>query len=220
MKPFKTSFSKRKFYHKYSYKVTLIVGNFAGIFRENIHQLKTKKLSFWENHYHHESIANNAALIKQIISFIDEHSSSDMIRRIEGNSIDFYTNNKTLYEIISLSFIDIVKHRFEPRPGVDNSDPSVIYVNKLPHGKYEYKVYLKPHKFSSDKIEKSRYISWLETQKEKIKISDAVKNWFMNTDWNWDRRYIFVKDEPTLLLLSMRNPAAIGKIYRHLLVDK
>jgi hypothetical protein len=51
-------------------------------------------------------------------------------------------------------------------------------------------------------------------------MSEAVKTWFIHTDWNWDRRYILVDEESTLLMLKLRNSDFMGKIYEYVIVDK
>lgn len=220
MNQFKTKTSRRLFYNKYLFKVTVKVGRFASIFRNDIHLIKQQSSTSWQHHYYRDSILENVSLINELVDFIEQHQHLDLNKRIEGHCIDFYTNDKDLYEKITYRFINLVKQRFEPSPEINVDDPFLINVKKLPHGKYQYKVYLKPHKFKSDKAEKLNYLSWLSSQQERIKISDSVKKWFLNTDWNWDRRYMWVKDEPTLLLLSMRDRVAIGRVYRYQVIDK
>ena len=101
----------------------------------------------------------------------------------------------------------------------ETANPNIIAAKKLPHNRYRYKVYLQPHK-SKDKTNKSRYVSWCASQGDKIRMSEAVKTWFIATDWNWDRRYILVDDESTLLMLKLRNSDFVGKIYEYVVVDK
>jgi hypothetical protein len=99
-------------------------------------------------------------------------------------------------------------------------DSDKIITKKLPHDKYRFKVYLLPHKLANDELGKKRYLQWVESQKEKILITKSVKNWFMTTNWNWDRRYIYVEDPSTLLLLKLRNSETIGRSYEYVIVDK
>jgi hypothetical protein len=42
----------------------------------------------------------------------------------------------------------------------------------------------------------------------------------MKTEWNWDRRYVLVEDEGTLLMLKLRNPEVMGSVYNYVLSDK
>jgi hypothetical protein len=67
---------------------------------------------------------------------------------------------------------------------------------------------------------KQKYINWIDMQGDKVRMSPVVKDWFMKTDWNWDRRYLLVEDTQTLLMLQMRSGEAIGKVYEYVVVDK
>jgi hypothetical protein len=53
-----------------------------------------------------------------------------------------------------------------------------------------------------------------------IKISDTVKTWFMVTNWNWDRRYIYVATEADLLMLKLRSSDVVGSVFKYEIVDK
>ena len=75
-------------------------------------------------------------------------------------------------------------------------------------------MFLLPHKLRNDKEEKKRYAEWIKNQQGKIKITLAVENWFHKTDWNWDPRYVLVDEESTLLMLKLRNPELVGRVYR------
>ena len=48
----------------------------------------------------------------------------------------------------------------------------------------------------------------------------AVSTWFVDTDWNWDRRYILVEDEQSLLMLKLRGSEVVGKIHNFVISDK
>jgi hypothetical protein len=73
---------------------------------------------------------------------------------------------------------------------------------------------------AGDKEGKQKYIAWLKTQEDRVTCTPAVEKWFMTTDWNWDRRYILVQDESTLLMLKLRNSEVVGRIYNYVVSDK
>lgn len=154
---------------------------------------------------------------QHIINF----SKQDYATRIESNILDFYTNSKDIYESTVEKFSAIIRSVSIPEPGTEIllDDAKSVLCEKLPHGKFKYKVFLQPHKFNSQE-DKARYLNWLDTQYPRIEISDKVKSWFLVTNWNWDRRYMWVEDPDTLLLLKMRNVEAIGSIYNYVLSDK
>jgi hypothetical protein len=142
-------------------------------------------------------------------------------KRIECNSIDLYTNDKAMYEDLSVGFEEFVSSRSEPNEwDLDILEHTgAIVVKKLPHDKYAYKAFLLPHKIK-DRQDKQEYIDWISGQNDRILISDAVKEWFIKTDWNWDRRYVLIEDSQTLLMLKLRNPEAIGRVYDYVISDK
>ena len=95
-----------------------------------------------------------------------------------------------------------------------------VAVIKYPHDRYKHKVYLLPHKMKGDKESKQRYLEWLKKQCPKVTCTKAVEKWFLDTDWNWDRRYILVEDEAMLLMLKLRNSDVVGRVYNYILTDK
>lgn len=164
------------------------------------------KQAAWKNKY----------LIVRIMDFLSQYKKEDYFMRLERDNIDFYTNDVNFYDQISLSFSVEIKHRFEPDEHSLKTltDEPIIIVKKLPKDRYNYRAYLKPHMFKGDKASKINYLKFLDTQSPAVSISESVRSWFMTTDWNWDRRYILVEDEKTLLMLKLRNSEVLGKVYR------
>jgi hypothetical protein len=218
--------TNRKFYGKWLYKVTLNV--------PGITILRTKSLEnvidYIENQLPYNvhptysmmhRVQSNEASIKRVCKFLLTTNITEWTKRIESNSIDIYTNNKLLYKQISETLSDLVIHCYEPANDMlANESQYTIITKKLPHNRYRYKVYLRPHKLARDKSAKLEFIAWMTAQNDKISLSESVKMWFITTDWNWDRRYVFVDNEQTLLLLKMRNCDAIGKVYEYKIGDK
>ena len=147
--------------------------------------------------------------------------NSEYFQRIERDIIDFYTNDAALHSLIENTFTKIVRNSFVPRDTLIEELDSNKYIicKKLPHNRYKFKVYLLPHKLKHDYDEKSRYVEWLQ-RNNKVSISDRTVHWFKITDWYWDRRYMYVEDEQSLLLVRMRNPTVLGRIYEYLVCDK
>jgi hypothetical protein len=95
-----------------------------------------------------------------------------------------------------------------------------IFVNEIPHGIYNYQAYLQPHKLSSNISERTQLANWLELQVPKITFSKSVRKWVLNTQENWDRRYIYIDSEQTLLMIKLRSPELIGKVFKYVKTDK
>jgi hypothetical protein len=222
----KTKLTNRKFYGKWLYKVSLHL-NGSTIFRQKtLDYIKSFCLSAYTEERPYTVLAKaykEKENILALANFLERYDSKLWTKRIESSRIDFYTNNVEFYNKLSSNFKDILVHRFEPDPAsIDqlNVSPSTVVVKKLPHNKYQYRAYLLPHKMAGDKEGKKKYIAWLKTQEDRVTCTPAVEKWFMTTDWNWDRRYILVKDESTLLMLKLRNSEVVGRIYNYVVSDK
>jgi len=162
--------------------------------------------------------ARSNPYLPSIAEYFKDKDSKTFSRRIEGDNLDIYTNDEVLLDEIIKRFNTIVSQCWYPHDTLKNEDK--IICNKLPHSRYRYKVYLLPHKMKYNFEGKTKYLNWLETQGQKISISNIVKSWFLTTDYNWARRYMYVEDEKTLLLLRMRCPEVVGRIYEYSIVDK
>jgi hypothetical protein len=202
--------TKRKFYNKWLYKITLNIHGIDYFRYSDLSSVRPRPYRRTDTFYLH-------ALDEELKSI----EKSQWGKRIESNNIDIYTNDRDLFLRLSKRFEDITVHRFEPRDEHQLSENDYVYiVNQYPHGKFQYKVYLKPHKLRNDENRKKHFLDWLNTQGDRIRISDSVKNWFIHMNWNWDRRYMYVEDEQTLLMIKMRESDALGKVYKYLLADK
>lgn len=225
----KQKVTKHKFYNKWFYKITLNVQG-IGILRTrssndilNFFQEAKKQHNNRINHIStFRKALNNEETITEICLFLNDIKNVEWNKRIEGNSVDFYTNDESLYQQFCNKFYNIVTHHFEPDPYTLDlfKNQYTIVANKYIHNKYKFKVYLCPHKLKKDIDAKSSFLGWIDNQKDKILISEVVKTWFINTEWNWDRRYILVDNEQTLLMLKMRNSDVVGKVYEYVISDK
>jgi hypothetical protein len=222
----KPKLTKRKFYNKWLYKVTLFCSGVA-LYRllsyEGTIEFLNDPQSYSKTVFssHSKALKNKNNLL-EVTMFLFSLDQKDFAKRIEANTIDIYVNDKDLFDKISTKFESMILNRSAPDHNnlelLENSN--FILAKRLPHKKYRYKAFLLPHKFKGDRLAKIKYINWLGTQGDRILISNSVKQWFLTTDWYWDRRYLYVEDENTLLMLKMRDSHVLGKIYEYLIVDK
>jgi hypothetical protein len=218
----KADITNRRFYNKWLYKVTLNIPGVA-IFRQN--SLEKIPLLNFDGQKHTHSTMARASLHRQeliaLSSFLLEWDKELWSKRIEYSAIDIYTNDKTMYTDLFLTFEEMACARSEPNEKdldlLENTGS--IIVKKLPHNRYAYKAFLLPHKIK-DRKDKKEYVDWIVGQNDRILISNVVKEWFIKTDWNWDRRYVLIEDSQTLLMLKLRNPEALGRIYDYVINDK
>ena len=222
----KIKLTSRKFYGKWLYKISLRQAGCV-IFRnynfDYIKELCQSDAVPTRPYSTHQKAYNNRENILRLCEVLEKYDSKSWTKRIENSNLDLYTNDPVFYQDLSQEFQDIVVHQFEPDPTtVDllTNSASAVAVKKLPHDRYQYRVYLLPHKMAGDREGKQRYVDWLKNQGDRVTCTPAVENWFIKTDWNWDRRYILVENESTLLMLKLRNSEVVGRIYNYVLSDK
>jgi hypothetical protein len=226
MKSQKIKLTSRKFYGKWLYKISLRQSGCA-IFRnynfDYVKELCQSSPDQGRPYSIHQKAYYNRESILRLCEVLEKYDPKIWAKRIENANLDLYTNDPGFYQTVSQEFQDTVLHQFEPDPTtVDllTDSSSAVAVKKLPHDRYQYKVYLLPHKMAGDRKGKERYIEWLKNQEDRVTCTPAVERWFIKTDWNWDRRYILVENESMLLMLKLRNSEVVGRIYNYVLSDK
>ena len=226
MKSPKTKLTNRKFYNKWLYKVSIDLRG-GGIFRDrSVAEVKEfcHGSEVIDRPYSilYASYKNKEQLL-EVCEFLENFDNSIWATRIENRSVDFYTNDVNFYNSLSLRFNELVIHQFEPDPKTEEAlkeSDFTIVGKKLPHNRYNYRVYILPHKMKDDVEEKTKFLDWLEKQAPKIRCSAKVRDWFLYTKWNWDRRYVLVEDDATLLMLKLRNSEVVGRVYKYITSDK
>jgi hypothetical protein len=223
MNKFKTT--KRKFYGKWLYKVSLSVPAISIIRHKQLDDIKLKLDSFNDDvdshNYFLKKANKNKDDILRFIDFVSGLEKSEYAIRCESNIVDIYTNQKSIFESFIDKFNDIVRLAVCPDEksiGLLTNQRNIV-VKKYPHDRYRYKVFLQPHK-NIDENTKEKFIGWLENQQQRVTFSNAVKDWFIKTNWNWDRRYILVEDEQTLIMMKLKNSDYVGSIYEYVVSDK
>lgn len=220
----KHKYTNRKFYNKYMFKISM---NMPGV---SIYRMKTLEQTIAELNSNEpykglvtdtvtKAFKNKSNLTKLSLFLIN--LQGDYIKRIERDTIDFYTNDENVHKSFCDTFSAVIKTSYTPPAEYIEALDSNKYIicKKLPHNKYKFKVYLLPHKLKHNKEDKIKYVNWLEKQKT-VHISPLTKKWFILTDWYWDRRYVYAEDEKSLILMQMRNPNVIGRVYEYLVSDK
>lgn len=221
----KTKTTKKKFYGKWLYKVSLQTGG-APMFRQYSLDLFKEFALTNESQHRQYSVYKRCwpyrHTLLNIALLLEEFEVGSWTKRVEHNQIDFYTNNIELYDELSSVFAHLVLHRFAPAEGAEQllEKASTILVKELPHLKYKHRVYLLPHKLKADKEAKTKFIDWMQLQGDRIICTNAVQTWFIDTEYNWDRRYVLVEDEATLLMLKLRGGTVVGRVYNFEVSDK
>ena len=217
--------TKRKFYNKYIYKVSMEIPGAPGLryfdFKDLIEYcskpVKEETFSYRERMIS-DVISNKTAWLK-LIGILDQYDKETFSKRVEGTILDFYTNDQDFYKNLSREFVDYVRILSEPKKGTEQKllgSHREIFVNKLPFDIYQYRAYLLPHKVPK-KNDRILLADWMEKQKPKITFSESIRKWLIDTDQNWDRRYIQVDSDQTMLMIKLRSPQIVGQTFKYVL---
>lgn len=207
--------TKKKFYNKWNYKINFFIlgANYFRIFDGRL-----------DNHDYSSYFRTKAdfATIKKLVDELLNFEKTEYQTRVEHNWFDVYTNNEKIYNVLVENFKEFICYTSIPKDEEVLSEHGFIPIStkKLPHNQYSFKAFLKPHVLKNNVEAKENYLNFLNLQKPRIKISKSVESWFMETNYNWDPRYIYVEDKNTLLMLKMKNTPVLGRIYEYVLDDK
>lgn len=222
----KPRYTRRKFYGKWLYKITVTVPG-VSIFRsKSVSDIMLFCVSDQPDEPYSYSTKDKAYKNRKDIlclaELLNNWDNETWSKRIESNVMDIYTNDLEKYTEAGQRLSGLIIQKFEPNLNSikDLNTSTNVIVKKYPHKRYKHKVYLLPHKMDRDRAVRQQYLDWLESQSPRILISDAVKIWFIKTYWNWDRRYVLVEDQQTLLMLKLRSSDVAGKVYDYVLADK
>ena len=219
--------TKKKFYNKYIYKVSLNIPGISGLRYYELPKFleicQTQKILSspdltWRDRIMNEMIKNKNVWAK-LIPYLNTVEKETYSKRLEGDFIDLYTNDKAFYEGLCNNFSEYVRLRFQPPKGMETEmleEEKKIFVKKLPYDVYGYRAYLHPHKIARE--DKKQLVNWMANQKPKITFTNAIQTWLLNTDQNWDRRYIYIDNEQTLLMIKLRSPNLLGQVFKYELI--
>ena len=216
--------TRKKFYNRYVYKVSLSIPGIGILRWHDFNSLR--EMCLYPKNQPHLPVWREDTVVQvfdyrklwlSLTTLLKSHEG-EYSRRLQIDTLDLYTNNDTLYGRLCDDFRDCIRLRSEPKKGMEQclqgSDKS-IFVNKLPHDRYQYRAYLKPHRIET--AARKGIAGWLKNQVPRITFTDSIERWLLTNNENWDRRYIHVEDENTLLMIQLRAPRLVGKIFKYTL---
>ena len=218
--------TKKKFYNQFIYKVTLDAPGSGALRWYNFSQILNLSTNTpltvhdWQEKILSDLRANTKFWI-DLTGLILQFDKKEWRKRLEGNNLDLYTNNKPLYTGLCNTFPNQIIRRFEPAKGTEQTllnSHKQIFCKEIPHSKYNYRCYLHPHKLDID--QKEKVCEWFDRQGDNTTFSKSIKQWFLTTNENWDRRYVLIDNEQTMLLLRLLSPSVIGQTHKYVKHDK
>jgi len=210
--------TKKLFYGKWLYKVSYNIDGCSYIRHKSFDGLERSIDQLMPNSTYNRKILGSKEELIRLTSNLKAIPRESYDIRVETNIIDVYTNDEAFFNSLILLLPGRIRYAQKPSTISEQqlTDKRTILVKKYPQDRFTMRVYLKPHKMELS--DKGPYIAWLK-EINGVSISDAVQQWFITTHWNWDRRYILVDNEKTLLFLKLKNSSVIGTVYNLVLQD-
>lgn len=216
--------TKRKFYGEYIYKSQIKLESCYSIRVCNLETIvsildgKRPKIPSYRPAQWRQNLKGNEDTWRKLYSVVKDHK--DYKFRVEGIRLDLYTNNRQLYDNMNRTLADELIVCYEPPVGLaqkmlDSHD--TVFVDKLPHDLYQFKVFLTPHKLPRNWEEREPIIEWIKERYPNIWSSESIREHIRHNNQNWDRRYLYVDTENTLLMLRLRSPELVGKVLKHVI---
>jgi len=217
--------TKKLFYGKWPYKVSYSIPGISVMRERDFTQIREyvknppDRMLRWRGSFIHDVTANKDN-ITSVIDFLETLPKERYQTRIETSNLDIYTDTDEVFSQAMLILPEKISSAYAPAPGTSDllSNKKNILVKKFPENKFQHKVFLHPHK-SSDITNKALIVKWIKSQ-DHLHITDSTAQWFITTNWNWDRRYIMAQNEQSLLMLKLRCGDLVGPVYDYKLVDK
>lgn len=205
--------TKKLFYGKWRYKVSYTIPGCSFIRHKLFDNLEESINNLRAGNDYHRRVINNKDDLLLLTSSLKKLAKADFDLRVETDIVDVYTNQEAIFAMLVSTLPHKIRYAQKPDDKSEDflTDNRTILVKKYPQNRFKMRVYLKPHKME-DPEEKLSYLSWLKNLPG-VSISEAVEKWFYETRWNWDRRYILIDDDKTLLLLKLKNSSVIGTVY-------
>src|SRR5210317_2316201 len=119
--------TKKKFYNKYIYKVSLEIPGISGLRYYDLHKFieicQTQELVSspdlkWKDRVMNQMISNKHVWMK-LIPYLNGVEKGTYFKRLEGDHIDLYTNDKAFYQGVCNKFSEFVRLRFQPPKGME-----------------------------------------------------------------------------------------------------
>lgn len=139
--------------------------------------------------------------------------------RLQTDTTIIYSDRNTIKEVIKMFFDQWIDHMEVDPYIVKNFDENIRFCKKIPHGKYQYQVYLKqPAYMEYNETDKQALANFLFTNEENTKVANKhMELWLKNENeskYVYFNGYFYVKDERCLSMLYMIAQKYVDRIIK------
>lgn len=205
------------FYGEYPYKIVTITKLASHLRYKSVseiieycqHPLDTKP---WAAYLRTERISKtDRDNFIEYCTVLSKYVDKSLKTRIESGAVTYFIKDKNTYQSMLQDFKSSVYEYWEPENddvlSLLSANKKTVICNEYPHGKYKYKLTLKPFKGTAG----SNLLEWVDKYTEdKIYVPKGSRNYLKDNHPYYDP-YIYVRDEKMLMLINF---ASSGNVRR------
>ena len=160
------------------------------------------------------------AQLLEYIKVAKDIFASDIQKRAEWSTINYYTGDLAVYSNIQSTLKDWIVSVTEPASDADikslQAKESLVLCNELPYEKFKYRVFMR---YQMPLHQKANFLSWLKNYQDTVRPSKSTVKWLENKSPYMQDPFIHVQDRNHLLMVNLFLSGYIKKVEEFVLRD-
>lgn len=152
---------------------------------------------------HTYTLADKTQLL-EYIQAVEPFFGKELQMRAEWDTLNFYLNDAVLYQQLQTALSKWVVSVTEPATDTDivslQGKSSLILCNELPHGKFEYRLYIR---YQMPPHQRLVFLKWLDNYKDSILPSKGTYKWLLTGKAYFQDPFLYITDSSLLLMVSL-----------------
>jgi hypothetical protein len=156
----------------------------------------------WDEYPYYKTIDRDE--LKDYAGCMAEFLGDRVQLRVEHHTMNYYTDDYAIYQGLQQKLQPWLSAVSEPRADdlefLTNNTGRKVLCNELPHGKFQYKIYLST---SMPPPLRMNFVKWLSNYSGKVKTSDGSVGWMLGHNPYFQDPFVYVEDQKTLFMIGL-----------------
>lgn len=201
MKTYKTN---RLFFGKYLYKIETYAPGANLIKSWGLSRAEEFCTSRTRLRYYQNFSDKDKKILLAYIDAVRPYADKEFKTRAEWNTLNFFTNDKQLYQDLRLALSEWIESITEPESEADiaamQSKSSLVLCNQYPHEVFQYRLYIRSSMPLPNRI---KFLEWLQHYSDKFHMSSSTEKWLKGDNKYFQDPFIYVIDRNQMLMTSL-----------------
>lgn len=201
MKVFKTN---RLFYGKWLYRVETSTPGACLIKRWGVAETQAYCVNSTDMRYGRQYSANDKVELLKFAKAVAPFLDKDLQVRAEHQTMNFYLNDAALCKQLEGAVVPWLVSVTEPSSDADieslQSKSSLVLCNELPHGKFNYRVYMR---YNMPVNQRESFLTWLNNYDDQVRPSKTTVKWLTGKSPYMQDPFLYVTDKSHLLMVNL-----------------